>query len=264
MNMINTNTSTLENEGTETKKKEFVISITEPADFDACEELRVTTAKELSTVINSIFVNAYNDYVGAQVALAPVPVPGNQAVMNKIIAYLFFEIFPPKAYDDTRKEAREKRQEVAFAFSPALNGDATMLEKLTVMSGTNGGIRMTDEGKEGLARFVNSGAKTINWSTYTRSMVMGGHTYVAVSLTSLNVLLAEAYGKFDEEGSKYDYDLQFINSITQDQTIRANAAVPNFIINIKRLKTEALNRAADLAGIITFDNAQVPPMVRAR
>lgn len=257
--MSNVNTTTMNaqaDQGKEEKQK-YRIRVTKPADFDPCEELRITTAKELSTVINSLMTPAFRDFAGSTVTTVPIANQGVQPVV-----YLYFEIFNAKDYGEADKDD-------VFAFIPlASNGNMGLVEKLTrmgnSMAGTGGAITITDDCKDALTPFVTYGnPKKIDWNSYINPIVMGGHTYVRVALLNLSSLVSEAYGRTDEEGASYDYRISIGNSITQDQNVRVASYVPNFVINIQRLKSASVNRAAELAGIVTFDNSQVPPMIRA-
>lgn len=239
---------------TNTKKEEFKIQVIEPATFDTCYEKAITTSKNLSLAINSLFVNGYRDYYGCNLVPYQQPNAGFQ-----LLPYLFFEVLPEDVYKETKTDGTPKN---IFAFKPASKENDTALEKIMKMSamsigGIDRAVNITDEGKQGLDDFIIR-AKNINWNEVYSVKAMDGKTFICVKGLDMIPLLKKIYGAFDEEGSVLEYKVEAIKPINTGDFNQIQSQSQNWVVNIDRCKSKALERACEASGVVMNASWQIP------
>lgn len=233
------------------------IVLTKPADFDACADVSITTTDELSRAINRIFAGAFNDFYGIHLAVQNVP--GRGLAISPI---LYFRVLPFSAYED---------DSAYFAFNPIAKGGrgVSMLNRVERVSRYNSPLDkqviITDDGKSALEDFMQvAPGKKFNdnqWQQVYSVIPVGENTFIQLQRVDLLKVVSKVFGEIDEEGTPYYYNVAPARPVSGFNG--AYKAAENWILNIMRLHHGAEARAADLVGLQTPADANIPTMVVA-
>lgn len=233
----------------EEKKDAYYIKMERPADFDPCQELSITTTRDLSYAVNGVFKGAFSDYMGCNLVVVPVPNAG-----FVITPYLYFRLLPPQEYTNDK----------FFAFEPTMmkGKQNTFVDTLSLLTNPNmtASARMaaiTEDGKTALAEFIpHPKNQQINWPQQYAVKTVDGETIISLTSANIYPIVKKIYGGKDEENSMYDYTITPTKQMALD-----NSGSANWVLNIQRKKEKALSRSLDKVGYI-YRGGSIP-MVRA-
>ena len=248
------NTAVAEN-ATDNNQEEQKLKILSrvPASFDPCQEVKVTSTRELAKSINGMF-SLFEDYAACNLVVQPLMNAG-----NILVPILYFHLLPRDTY---------KKDNLNFAFKPidAIKDEEPFVEKLSRISGTQAGnikntVRMTKDGMDVMEDFMAINRKPgqeIKWVDFYQVKQLPDETLIAITGIDMYKILSKIYGEVDSEGKRYEYKIFPVNEVGG----RAVGSVTNWNITIYRLRLAALSRAADVIGLTMPVDYGMPPMFK--
>ena len=231
-------------ENTGKSEEKFTIKVTNPDEFPVTGETAYMPLKRLMEKVSELFGAAYDDYAGCFI----VPVTNNIGPMFDV--KLYFKYKPTGSEEPVNAfDVRDFRS----------NTDAKTADKLKDLNerAIKRSYSINDNGKEGLAKFVdrrlkNRNTGAVNWANIvnevTEHQLGGTVTYAVVSGIDINTLVAELYGRKADDGSYYQYQLSVVRPIGQ-----VNGALVNWLVSIQRVKKSQVDKLANEVGLINVN-----------
>ena len=239
------------NTATDTTTKEVMkIKMSKPVSFDPVGSIKITTTNELSTIINNIFAQVFDDYYGCSLRIQFQPERGIWIVVPK----LFFKLL--KTYDDNKT--------YAFRTLNSSKGDGDMVGRVfrvsqSVASGTRALI--TDDGKSVLEDFLITPAvktSSFDWNSAFGVVSTDTDTFVQVFKLDINKFIATIFGEKDETGSRQYYQ---INPTAPINTNTQYKNAENWSLMILKLDHVNEAYAAELLGYNIPSQTSMPNVV---
>lgn len=241
----------------EDARKRYTISIAENADFDSCVSTMLTTTNMLGAAINEFLKAGFEDYVGC--TLVPTPIDSVANGRNILIPYLYFKLL-----NISKEEYNDPNRHFAFKPSNIEKTNENIVEKVQRMNSmglknvTTRVTSITQDAKDALWPIMARNNRDFKWEANYTAKPIDNQTYIMLKSADLIKLLEEIYGKYDEEGSAYEYSVSIHNPVggatgvfgMQYNMTQYGTAPLNYVIQIMRAHKKAVDRAAQRAGIM--------------
>lgn len=226
-------------------EEKFAINVTNPDEFPVTGETAYMPLKRLMEKVSELFGAAYDDYAGCFID----PVTSNLG-----------SVFNVKLYFKYKQTGNEEPVNAFDVRDFRSNTDAAKTaDKIKDLNerAIKRSYRINDNGKEGLAKFVDRSFKNrntgaVNWANIvneiTEHQLGGTVTYAVVSGIDINTLIAELYGRKSDDGSYYQYQVSVVRPIGQ-----VNGALVNWLVSIQRVKKSQVDKLANDVGLINVN-----------
>lgn len=230
-------------------KQELKIRLAKPLNFNPVGEISIITTRELSKVINDIFVQVFADYFGCNLRVQFQP----ERQSYIIVPRLFFRV--QKTYDDNK----------TYAFR-TLNGRKSsddVIGRVQRMSqSATSGCRalITDEGKSVLEDFMITPivkANNFDWAGAYSTVATSEDTFIQVFKLDILKFISTLYGEVDATGSKQYYQITPTGVVNTNQY----KAADDWSVQILRLNHANEANAAELLGFNIPSQSSMPNVV---
>lgn len=244
-NIVTNTTSTTEETG-------IKIKLAKPIPFDPVGTIKITTTKELCTIINEIFARAFDDYYGCNLKVQFQPDMHSYIV----IPCLFFRVL--KNYDPNKR--------YAFRTLGAASPNESMIDRIQRVSQsvvTGAQVDITNEGKYALYDFMIPSVKSSNfaWKDAFRTVTCGDETFVQVFKLDMLKFITLLYGDVNENKSKQYYQIVTLNIVGTPNQYKAP---DNWSLSIMRLDYDNEAYAAELLGYNIPSQTTMPTVITER
>lgn len=244
------NTVATENNNGKKEREKLRIRVNNVANFDPCQEIKITSSMTLAKAINSLF-SIFDDYIACNLVVQPVLNVG-----NVVIPILYFKLLNSNEYKNDEGKY--------FAFKPVsvVKEEEAFIETLNRISGSMAGdiknsVKITQDGVDVLEEFVAGKKKDkIKWIDMYQVKQLNNETLIAITGIDLYRILAKIYGEVDAEGMQYDYRIVPVSEVGG----RAMGSATNWNLTLYRIRLGSLGRAAEVIGFGMPTNYGMPPM----
>lgn len=251
-------------------KKRYTISIAENADFDACLSSTISTTNILGTEINEFIKAGFEDYAGCR--LVPTPIGPMNDGRSILIPYLYF-----KFLNISKEEYNDPERHFAFKPINVEKSNENIVEKIQRMNSM--GLKsvtarlttITQDAKDALWPIMVRNTKDFKWESTYCVRIVNNQSYIQLQSVDLIKLLEEIYGKYDTEGTAYEYSVSIHKPVGGPSgvfgpqppynMIGGESPTLNHVIQIMRVSKKAVDRAAQRAGIMYTSDI---PIIMAR
>lgn len=244
--------------GNDTKKEKYTFHLAKPEEFPSFADTAAMVTNALAQKLNEFFSLAYKDFYGTKIFVS-----ANGAFLETKLYFsknINLKSDAPLGFDDFINNKKS-----GIDLLDRLNGIGSRpLQKM---------YNPTQELKDGLARFLfgyseNNMSFKPDWNRLifeeTEQTSTGTVTYAVVTGFDIKKILPEIYGRTDETGDGYFYDIN-INRPTS--FIGANGMMLpmssiDYLITIPRIRYSELKKLANAVGVAQIGNSL--GIVRAR
>ena len=241
------------NENKAEERTPLKIVVNEPANFDACQEVKITSSRDMAKSINNMF-SMFDDYTACNLVVQPIV-----GVGNVVVPILYFRLLKASEYNDPTK---------TFAFKPvyATKNEEGFMDKLSRISGASAGdiknsVKITQDGMDVMEDFLVGNRKQgskINWTDLYQVKQLTDETLIAITGIDLYKIISKIYGEVDSENEPYSYRVLPVGEVGG----RAMGSVVNWNLTVFRIRRGALSRSADIIGYGVPVDYGMPPMYK--
>lgn len=246
MENVNTNTNPITNLSDDSIK----IKLPTPLPFNPVGEINFTTTKKLSTLINDIFAQTFEDYYGASLKVQFQPDLRSYIVVPS----LFFRVL--KNYDSNKR--------YAFRTLGSANRNDGILNRVNRVSqsiATGAQVEITNAGKTGMYDFMfPSVVKSSNfdWRSAFRTVPGDSESFVQVFKLDILKFITLLFGETGVNGSKQYYQIMPITTVGTPTQYKAP---DEWSLEIMRLDHENESYACELLGYNAPSQTSMPSVV---